>query len=139
MNESYTRNVATIAMYMAIGANGVVKGQNIDLDEVGGHIGLMSDLAEMAERAEAFIWGNLRAKNPNLQYPGVLEYEVCEDYGRFYVENLSANRAVHLAELYKRIEDFFAKDDAPEVLSSQPGTERGGEIRSVGEVETINR
>lgn len=97
-------SVATIAMYFAMGAIGVVNANATDLEEVGGEIGLMTDLAGMAEFAQEHI-----ESVPGREYPGVLEYEVCRGYGAFYVENLHSTAEHKRAELIRQIDEFFAR------------------------------
>lgn len=103
---SNVTNVATLAMYFALGASAAAQANDTDLEAVGGEIGLMSDLAEIAERGET----HARSIDPDYtKASGVIEYEIGADYGRWYVENINKTTEYKIAELHSRIDAFYAQ------------------------------
>ena len=101
-------SVCITAMYMAMGANEALKALPEDkyqeiVDHCRGHIGLMGELSDLAVKSE------LKVLQEDRDYPGVFDYEVSEPFGAWYVETRLNHTGDATKELYRRIDEFFAK------------------------------
>ena len=101
-------SVCITAMYMAMGANEALKGLPEDkyqeiVDHCSGHICLMGELYKLAVKSE------LKVLQEDRGYPGVLDYEVSEPFGAWYVETRLNHTGDATEELYRRIDEFFAQ------------------------------
>lgn len=103
-------SVCITAMYMAMGANEALKALPEDkyqeiVDHCSGHMGLMCELSEFAVKSE------LKLLQEDRDCPGVFDYdyEVSEPFGAWYVETRLNHTGDATKELYRRIDEFFAK------------------------------
>ena len=101
-------SVCITAMYMAMGANEALKGLPEDkyqeiVDHCSGRICLMGELYKLAVKSE------LKVLQEDRGYPGVFDYEVSEPFGAWYVETRLNHTGDATEELYRRIDEFFAK------------------------------
>ena len=63
----------------------------------------MSELSDLAIKSE------LRVLQEDRDYSGVFDYEVSELFGAWYVETRLNHTGDATEELYRRIDEFFAK------------------------------
>lgn len=110
--EGYTTAVAVQAMYLMAGANAEMRDRDIDLSDVGGHIGFADD--KVAYYAKMIV-DFLEAPNrKDLDFPGVFEYEVTEGLGRWLAGNFHCVPVQFERKLEHEFTKFImGKDDPP--------------------------
>jgi hypothetical protein len=73
----------------------------------GGHIAMVTDLQPFADLVGAYV--EAKIANPDFNFPGVFEYEVTEELGKWYADNPDSTPDEFAAELHRQGDAFFAQ------------------------------
>jgi hypothetical protein len=76
------------------------------MDKFDGHVGIMAELSEYAVTFTEFF---LDPENFELNWPGVLHYEITSDLGEWLFHNLDEPKSAFVTEYTKRFYEWVSK------------------------------